>query len=177
MYAIVDIAGSQFSVEPRKILNVPALQGTPGDTLEFSNVLLAKNEDNVLVGSPYLSDSRIHARIVAHGRGDKVLVFHKKRRKGYSKLNGHKQHYTQIEITGIFFPGFEFIKEATATAVASIATEQIFDSEPDEMEDSVIETATPATFFDATEETSSDEQQSGVIRFEDDEIEDKEPDK
>ena len=76
------------------------LEGNPGDTVEFSNILLTENDGATQIGAPYL-DGNVTAKIIEHGKGDKILVFHKKRRKGYRKLNGHRQHYTQIEITNI----------------------------------------------------------------------------
>jgi large subunit ribosomal protein L21 len=81
-------------------LTVPLLQGEPGDTVEFGNILIANDDKSTKIGSPYI-DGSVTAKILAHGKGDKVLVFHKKRRKGHRKLNGHRQKYTQIQITDI----------------------------------------------------------------------------
>ncbi|MBX3044044.1 MAG: 50S ribosomal protein L21 [Candidatus Kapabacteria bacterium] len=100
MLAVVEIAGTQFEVEPNATYNVPLLEGNPGDTVEFNNILLFENDGSTQVGAPYI-EGNVSAKIVEHGKGDKVLVFHKKRRKGYRKLNGHRQHYTAIEITNI----------------------------------------------------------------------------
>jgi large subunit ribosomal protein L21 len=101
MNAVVEIAGQQFEVEASQQLYVPKLQGEPGDTVTFDNVLTTTDGDNVNVGTPYLEGGNVEAKIIEHTRDKKVLVFHKKRRKGYQKLNGHRQHYTQIEITNI----------------------------------------------------------------------------
>jgi large subunit ribosomal protein L21 len=100
MNAVVEIAGQQFEVENKQQLYVPKLQGEPGDTVTFDNILLATDGDNSNVGTPYVEGS-VEAKIIEHTRDKKVLVFHKKRRKGYQKLNGHRQHFTQIEITNI----------------------------------------------------------------------------
>ncbi len=100
MLAVVEIAGTQFEVEKDSIYNVPLLEGNPGDTVEFSNILLTENNGQTTIGTPYISGN-VAAKIISHGKGDKVLVFHKKRRKGHRKLNGHRQHFTQIEITNI----------------------------------------------------------------------------
>jgi large subunit ribosomal protein L21 len=100
MLAVVEIAGTQFEVENNSTYNVPLLEGNPGDTVEFSNILLADDNGSTKVGEPYLAGN-VTAKIIEHGKGDKVLVFHKKRRKGYRKLNGHRQRFTQIEITNI----------------------------------------------------------------------------
>ncbi len=100
MSVVVDIAGTQFSVDKNSVLNVPLIKGEPGDTLEFSNILLSESDGNVVVGTPNLNGS-VKAKIIEHGKDDKIWVFHKKRRKGHRKLNGHRQKYTQIEITDI----------------------------------------------------------------------------
>ena len=100
MYAVVEIAGQQFAVKPNQKLTVPSLDSNVGDTVEFSNILLASNDGKVSVGAPYVKGS-VKATVNEHGRGKKVLVFHKKRRKGYQKLNGHRQGYTSITINEI----------------------------------------------------------------------------
>ena len=100
MLAVVEIAGLQFEVQPDEILTVPSLEGTPGDTVEFPNILLAKDDKEIKIGEPYI-EGNVQAKIIEHGKGDKVIVFKKKKRKGYKKLNGHKQRYTKIEITDI----------------------------------------------------------------------------
>jgi large subunit ribosomal protein L21 len=100
MFAVVEIAGVQFDVEPNAIVKVPLLEGNPGDTVEFNNIILSGDGDKTNLGSPYLS-GKVQARILEHGKEPTVLVFKKKRRKGYRKLNGHRQHFTKIEITNI----------------------------------------------------------------------------
>jgi len=101
MYAIVDIAGQQFKVEKGKKFFVHRLSAEEGTSVEFSKVLLADNEGKVKVGAPYISGAKISAKVVKHLKGDKVLVFKKKRRNGYRKLNGHRQCFSQIEIESI----------------------------------------------------------------------------
>ena len=100
MYAIVDIAGQQFKVAKDQHLFVHRLQGDEGASIEFDKVLLAENEGEFSLGSA-LSGAKVSATIVSHVKGDKVLVFKKKRRKGYKKKNGHRQQFTKITITGI----------------------------------------------------------------------------
>lgn len=100
MLAVVEIAGTQFEVQQNDVLNVPLLNGNPGEVVTFSNILLAGSGENVVIGNPYI-DGTVQAKIVEHGKADKVLVFHKKRRKGYRKLNGFRAKYTKIEITNI----------------------------------------------------------------------------
>lgn len=100
MFALVEIAGNQFEVQEKDRIKVPLLNGNPGDEVKFENILLTKDNDIVNVGSPYI-DGSVSAKIIEHGKDKKVLVFHKKRRKGYQKLNGHRQRYTMIEISNI----------------------------------------------------------------------------
>ena len=100
MSVVVEIAGTQYQVSDGETLNVPKLQGNPGDKLTFDKLLLSGEGSDVKIGNPYVEGS-VDAEIVEHGRNKKVLVFHKKRRKGYQKLNGHKQQYTQIKITKV----------------------------------------------------------------------------
>ena len=101
MYAIVDIAGQQFKVEKDQKLYVHRLEGEEGKKVSFDKVLLIDTGNKVSVGEPVVKGASVDAKIVAHVKGDKVLVFKKKRRKGYQKLNGHRQQFTQIQIEGI----------------------------------------------------------------------------
>jgi large subunit ribosomal protein L21 len=101
MYAIVDIAGQQFKVEKDKKLFVHRLEGNAGSEISFDKVLLIENDGKITIGDPVIKDAAVSAKVVEHVKGDKVLVFKKKRRKGYRKLNGHRQYLTQIEITDI----------------------------------------------------------------------------
>ncbi len=101
MYAIVEIAGQQFKVEKDNKIFVHRLEGEEGSVVEFDKVLLIDNDGKVKVGKPTVKAAKISAKILAHEKGDKVLVFKKKRRKGYKTLNGHRQQFTQIQIEEI----------------------------------------------------------------------------
>lgn len=101
MYAIVDIAGQQFKVAKDLKLYVHRLQGEEGAKIEFDNVLLVDNGGKVTVGLPTVKGATVSAKILSHLKGDKVIVFKKKRRKGYKKKNGHRQSFTQIIIENI----------------------------------------------------------------------------
>jgi large subunit ribosomal protein L21 len=101
MYAIVDIAGQQFKVEKDQKVFVHRLEAEEGAKVSFDQVLLVDNDGDVKVGVPTVSGAKISATVLAHVRGDKVLVFKKKRRKGYQKLNGHRQDLTQIQVEDI----------------------------------------------------------------------------
>lgn len=100
MYAIVEIAGLQYKVEQDQQLYVNRLQGDTGAEVSFDRVLLTDN-GSVQVGAPVIDGISVVAKIVEHVKGDKVIVFKKKRRKGYKKKNGHRQQFTKIEIVSI----------------------------------------------------------------------------
>ncbi len=100
MYAIVEIAGLQYKVEQDQQLYVNRLQGDAGVEVSFDRVLLTDN-GSVQVGAPVIDGISVVAKIVEHVKGDKVIVFKKKRRKGYKKKNGHRQQFTKIEIVSI----------------------------------------------------------------------------
>lgn len=101
MYAIVDIAGQQFKVSEKQLIYVHRLQGNEGDNVKFDKVMLVDNNGKVKVGNPVISGANVSAKIISHLKGDKVLVFKKKRRKGYQKMNGHRQQLTRIQIESI----------------------------------------------------------------------------
>ena len=101
MYAIVEIAGQQMKVEQGQELFVNRLAGSAGDSVKFDRVLLVNDGGAVRVGSPTVSGSAISGTIIDHLKGDKVIVFKKKRRKGYKVKNGHRQALTKIKIDSI----------------------------------------------------------------------------
>ncbi len=101
MYAIVDIAGQQFKVESGKTLYVHRLPGSVDDKVSFDRVLLVDNGGAVRVGTPVVTGSQVSATIMEHVKDDKVIVFKKKRRKGYKVKNGHRQSLTKIKIDSI----------------------------------------------------------------------------
>lgn len=101
MYAIVDIAGQQFKVTKDQKVFVHRLEAVEGANVEFNEVLLADEDGKIKVGTPNLNGAKVTAKVLTHLRGDKVLVFKKKRRKGYQKCSGHRQYLTQIQIDQI----------------------------------------------------------------------------
>jgi len=105
MYAIVDISGKQFKVTQDQLVYAPRMEGEEGASVEFDRVLLLDDDGKVEVGAPVLSGVKVSAKILGHVKGDKVIVFKKKRRKGYRKKNGHRQEYTQIQIGEIVSGG------------------------------------------------------------------------
>ncbi len=101
MFAIVEIAGQQFKVEKDQTLFVHRLQNEEGASVEFDKVLLVDNNGSVKVGTPVVGGAKVKATVLNHLKGDKVIVFKKKRRKGYKKKNGHRQYFTKIHISDI----------------------------------------------------------------------------
>ena len=103
MYAIVEINGQQFKAEAGQKLFVHHIEGAEnGSTVEFEKVLLVDKDGNVTVGAPIVEGAKVVCQVVSNlVKGDKVLVFHKKRRKGYRKLNGHRQQFTELTITEV----------------------------------------------------------------------------
>ena len=101
MYAIVEIAGQQFKVEKDQKVFVNRLQTEEGKKVNFDNVLLLADGSKVTVGAPAIDGAQVGAKVLKHLKGDKVIVFKKKRRKGYKKKNGHRQYLTEIQIDSI----------------------------------------------------------------------------
>jgi large subunit ribosomal protein L21 len=119
MYAIVEIAGQQFKVAKDQKVYVHRLKEEEGKKVSFHNVLLLEDGNNITVGAPAIDGAAVEAKIVKHLKGDKVIVFKKKRRKGYQKKNGHRQYLTEIHIEGIVAKGAK--KEAPKKEVAKAA--------------------------------------------------------
>lgn len=101
MYAIVEIGGQQFKISKDQKIYVNLVQNEEGSELEFDQVLLLAEGEKIQVGKPLVQGARVKATVLAHVKADKVLVFKKKRRKGYQKMNGHRQPLTQIQIQEI----------------------------------------------------------------------------
>ena len=99
MFAVVQIAGSQFRVQKDQTLYVPRVEGNAGDQLEFSDVLLSSADGNFAAGKDV--KSVVKAEIISHVQGDKVISFKMNRRKGFRKKHGHRTHYTKIKVTDI----------------------------------------------------------------------------
>ena len=120
MYAIVDIAGQQFKVEKDQKVYVHRLDAEEGKKVNFDRVLLIDDNGKVNIGAPAISGAQVSATVLEHLKGDKVIVFKKKRRKGYQKKNGHRQSLTEIQINDIKVSG---AKAAPAKKEAAAATE------------------------------------------------------
>jgi large subunit ribosomal protein L21 len=101
MYAIVEIAGQQFKVEKGKKIYVHHLEAETGKTIDFDKVLLIDDDGKITIGEPVIKDAVIEGKLIDQVKGDKVIVFKKKRRKGYKVTKGHRQNFTQVEILSI----------------------------------------------------------------------------
>lgn len=126
MFAIVEIAGLQYKVEQNQKLFVNRLKGEKGDKVSFDKVLLTV-DGTVTVGAPAVSGVAVQAEILDHIQADKVIVFKKKRRKGYAKKNGHRQQLTQIQIVSI---GGAEAPKAKKTAAKKETTEEVAAEKP-----------------------------------------------
>ncbi|MFI4937373.1 MAG: 50S ribosomal protein L21 [Candidatus Berkiellales bacterium] len=100
-YAIIAVDGKQHRVKVGKRYKFEYLNGEPGDSIELGKVLLLANGSKVQIGAPFLEGNKVMGTIVSHGRGEKIRIFKMRRRKGYRRTQGHRQGFTEVEITGI----------------------------------------------------------------------------
>lgn len=103
MYAIFEAKGKQFRAEMEATLRMPTLDAEPGDRVIFDRVLIAQRDDQVIVGQPSLEGAAVAAEVIRHGRGDKIIVYKMKRRKGYRRKQGHRQGFTEVRVLDIDF--------------------------------------------------------------------------
>ena len=101
MYVIVDIQGQQFKVKQDQKLFVHRINADQGSEVEFEKVMLIDNEGTVTIGTPLVDGAKVVVEVLSHLKGDKVLIFKKKRRKGYRKLNGHRQQFSEVRVEEI----------------------------------------------------------------------------
>jgi len=101
MYAVIKSGGKQHRVIEGEVLKLELIDAAPGSAIEFEEVLLVADGENVKVGAPLVEGSKVSAEIVTHGRGDKIKIIKFRRRKHHRKQMGHRQWYTQVKITGI----------------------------------------------------------------------------
>ncbi len=128
MYAIVEIAGQQFKVTRGTKVYVNRLEASEGSKVEFDKVLLIDNDGTVQIGTPSVDGAKVAATVLSHLKGDKVIVFKKKRRKGYQKSNGHRQQLSQILIQGVLAKGETLADEIVIEKKAPhVEVEQVVD--------------------------------------------------
>ncbi len=124
MYAIVELGGQQWKVEEDQKIKVNKIDAEIGKTIDVKDVLLYADDNNVKIGKPVVKNAVVKAEVVSHGKGKKVLVFKKKRRKKYRVLKGHRQDYTELTIKSIEIPGIVKMKSASASKAAEKKTEK-----------------------------------------------------
>ena len=141
MYAIVEIAGQQFKVAKDQKVYVHRLQGAEGSEVTFENVMLVEDKGNVTIGAPAIEGAAVTAKILSHLKGDKVIVFKKKRRKGYQKKNGHRQYLSEILIESIAATGAKKAtkKEATSKKEEVEVSENLVTRAENRVEESNVE--------------------------------------
>ncbi len=101
MYAVIASGGKQYKVAPGDVVRVECLDAKKGDTVEFKEVYLVSDGDKVTVGKPALASAKVTAEVVGDGRGEKLLIFKHRRRKGFRRTNGHRQNFTAIKVKEI----------------------------------------------------------------------------
>ena len=101
MYAVIEACGRQYKVQKGDVVFFEKLDSEEGKTVSFDKVVLVSDEGKVQVGNPYVSGAKVEGKVVAHGRGKKIVVFKYKPKKNERKTRGHRQEYTKVEITAI----------------------------------------------------------------------------
>ena len=124
MYAIVNISGKQYKASSGARLRIPKQEGETGTSLTFDKVLLINDGNNTEVGEPILKGASVTGTIIEHGRNKKILVYKKKRRKGYQRKNGHRQWFTEIEFGTIKAGKSKSVKKKTISTDAILEEEE-----------------------------------------------------
>jgi large subunit ribosomal protein L21 len=158
MYAIVEIAGQQFKVEAGKKIFVHRLEAEEGKEIDFDQVLLIDEDGKVTIGEPTIKDAHVEGKVLDHMRGDKVIVFKKKRKKGYRVKNGHRQNFTQVEIISINGKGSP---EKAVTKKAEVRAKEVTDSEETVK---VKKTAVKKTAEPKAKETKKSEEKKSAVK-------------
>ncbi|MDA9364527.1 50S ribosomal protein L21 [Flavobacteriaceae bacterium] len=152
MYAIVEIAGQQFKVAKDQKVFVNRLPEAEGEKVQFSNVLLLEDGKNITIGAPAIEGAAVEAKVIKHLKGDKVIVFKKKRRKGYRVKNGHRQYLSEIVIEGITASG---AKKAAPKAAAKPAAAKPAAAKPAAAKPAAVKAEAPAKAAPKTKEDLS----------------------
>jgi large subunit ribosomal protein L21 len=150
MYAIVEIAGQQFKVAKDQKVFVNRLPEAEGEKVQFSNVMLLEDGKNITIGAPAIEGAAVEAKVIKHLKGDKVIVFKKKRRKGYRVKNGHRQYLSEIVIEGITASG---AKKAAPKAAAKPAAAKPAAAKPAAVKAEAPAKAAPKTKEDLSSKT------------------------
>ena len=149
MYAIFKAQGMQFRAEPEATIRIPSLRAAPGDTVKFDEVLMTSREGDVRVGTPALGGASVAAEVVRHGRGEKIIVYKMKRRKGYRRKQGHRQGFTEIRIVEIDFPSGKAAKGGARKTAKPDEPEAVAPVETEEAPPPVVDEAAASDEADA----------------------------
>lgn len=152
MYAIVDIAGQQFRVEKGQKIFVHRLDNPEGELVDFDQVLLIDNDGKISIGEPLVEGAFVEGKVLTHLKGDKVIVFKKKRRKGYQKRNGHRQYFSQVEVLEINEKGTP--RKGAKAVVKSVQPEEVKAKAETKPAAAGAEKAAPKTAKPASKEAS-----------------------
>ncbi len=101
MYAVIRTGGKQYKIQEEQVLRIEKLDGSEGSEIEFGDILMYSDGETVTLGNPVIENASVKAHIIEQGRGKKQIVFKYKRRKGYRRMKGHRQHYTEVKIDSI----------------------------------------------------------------------------
>jgi len=163
MYAIFEAKGKQFRAEPEATLRLPTLDAEPGDRVTFDHVLIAGRDDKVMVGQPSLDGAAVAAQVIRHGRGEKIVVYKMKRRKGYRRKQGHRQGFTEVRILEIDFGKGKSVAPAAAGKAAKAAKAAPAAGKPQKAEAEVpVATAEAAPEIDATDTARALADEAGI---------------
>jgi large subunit ribosomal protein L21 len=119
MYALIKTGGKQYKVAPGTILRVEKMTASSGSDIEFNEVLMVVNGDQVKIGTPCVAGGKVTATVQAHGRGEKIKIIKFRRRKHYRKQMGHRQHYTEVKVTDIVADGL--LKKETIEVSSTVS--------------------------------------------------------
>jgi len=167
MYAIFEAKGKQWRAELDATLRMPTLDAEPGDRVTFDNVLLAERDDRVIVGQPSLDGAVVAAEVLRHGRGDKVVVYKMKRRKGYRLKQGHRQGFTEVRVLEIDLgkgksvaPKAEVAKAAPKKEASGKAAAPKAEAAAEKV--TAVEEKAPAADFDITDSARELAEEAGL---------------
>jgi len=141
MYAIIEASGKQFRAEADATLRLPSLKAEPGETVTFS-VLLAETDGQIQVGQPSLEGASVSVEVLRHGRGKKIIVFKRKRRKGYRRKQGHRQGFTEVRVVDIALAGAKPARRPPKTKTKK--EEPVSEAAPVAVEETPMTEAAPA---------------------------------
>jgi large subunit ribosomal protein L21 len=130
MYAVVETGGKQYRVQSGDVIKVEKLAGVAGEKIALDKILVASDGASLKIGAPVVAKAAVEAEILEQGKGDKVIVFKKKRRQNYRRKNGHRQELTTLRVTSISVDGKKSVYEKKAAAKAEAVSEEVAEKKP-----------------------------------------------